>query len=646
MIMGKLINIDNGGTLTDFCAFDGDKVFHTKSLTTPFDLSKCFFDGLKKLSKAIYGDEAKVAELLQDTDYIRYSTTQGTNALVERKGPRLGLLVGKGTDIASLQATGEESSLYNDIVGDRVAEIDLTLSGAELELDVMRAVNRIAGEGAGRIVLSVCEEDFQGIESKLNRIISRKFPSHLLGVVPVLAAGGLSDDEDFARRTWSALLNAFLHPAMERFLYSADHRLKDLKTKNPLLIFRNDGGAARVAKTMAIKTYSSGPRGGMEGVRELAKHYGYKKLLSYDVGGTTTDIGVVVDGELAQLSQGTVEGVKVNFPLAEIFSAGVGGSSIITSNGTDIIVGPESVGAAPGPACFGLGGKQATITDVFLLLGVLDPATYFGGELDLDSNRAADAIQKNVAEPMGVNLNEALDLMFAAWVQKIAEGILKFSDVDADTTLAGFGGAGALAATRIADACGARRVIIPALGAVFSAFGIGFSPISQVYRMNLVDKSSSGIEAVIKEARVRAEKDLYAEGVDISECEIRISLSRIGSNGLEQVIEIGEGSLFPSDFMPDEKAVLVYEARKNIGGLKLADVGGEASRDPNISGLRKVNTGAGNHVEIPVVRVEDQLPGAVIDGPLIIEESFFTGLVDKGWTLSVSGNSDLILEKK
>jgi len=644
--MGKLINIDNGGTLTDFCAFDGDKVFHTKSLTTPFDLSKCFFDGLKKLSKAIYGDEAKVAELLQDTDYIRYSTTQGTNALVERKGPRLGLLVGKGTDIASLQATGEESSLYNDIVGDRVAEIDLTLSGAELELDVMRAVNRIAGEGAGRIVLSVCEEDFQGIESKLNRIISRKFPSHLLGVVPVLAAGGLSDDEDFARRTWSALLNAFLHPAMERFLYSADHRLKDLKTKNPLLIFRNDGGAARVAKTMAIKTYSSGPRGGMEGVRELAKHYGYKKLLSYDVGGTTTDIGVVVDGELAQLSQGTVEGVKVNFPLAEIFSAGVGGSSIITSNGTDIIVGPESVGAAPGPACFGLGGKQATITDVFLLLGVLDPATYFGGELDLDSNRAADAIQKNVAEPMGVNLNEALDLMFAAWVQKIAEGILKFSDVDADTTLAGFGGAGALAATRIADACGARRVIIPALGAVFSAFGIGFSPISQVYRMNLVDKSSSGIEAVIKEARVRAEKDLYAEGVDISACEIRISLSRIGSNGLEQVIEIGEGSLFPSDFMPDEKAVLVYEARKNIGGLKLADVGGEASRDPNISGLRKVNTGAGNHVEIPVVRVEDQLPGAVIDGPLIIEESFFTGLVDKGWTLSVSGNSDLILEKK
>jgi N-methylhydantoinase A/oxoprolinase/acetone carboxylase beta subunit len=433
---------------------------------------------------------------------------------------------------------------------------------------------------------------------------------------------------------------------MERFLYSADHRLKDLKTKNPLLIFRNDGGAARVAKTMAIKTYSSGPRGGMEGVRELAKHYGYKKLLSYDVGGTTTDIGVVVDGELAQLSQGTVEGVKVNFPLAEIFSAGVGGSSIITSNGTDIIVGPESVGAAPGPACFGLGGKQATITDVFLLLGVLDPATYFGGELDLDSNRAADAIQKNVAEPMGVSLNEALDLMFAAWVQKIAEGILKFSDVDADTTLAGFGGAGALAATRIADACGARRVIIPALGAVFSAFGIGFSPISQVYRMNLIDKSSAGIEAVIKEARVRAEKDLYAEGVDISECEIRISLSRIGSNGLEQVIEIGEGSLFPSDFMPDEKAVLVYEARKNIGGLKLADVGGEASRDPNISGLRKVNTGAGNNVEIPVVRVEDQLPGAVIDGPLIIEESFFTGLVDKGWTLSVSGNSDLILEKK
>jgi N-methylhydantoinase A len=644
--MGKLINIDNGGTLTDFCAFDGDKVFHTKSLTTPFDLSKCFFDGLKKLSRAIYGDESKVAELLQDTDYIRYSTTQGTNALVERKGPRLGLLVGKGTDIKCLQASVSEQSLYKDIVGERVEEIDLSLSGAELELEVMRAVNRIAGEGAGRIVLSVCEDDFLSTENRLSQIIARKFPSHLLGVVPVLAAGGLSDDKDFSRRTWSALLNAFLHPAMERFLYSADHRLKDLKTKNPLLIFRNDGGAARVAKTMAIKTYSSGPRGGMEGVRALAKHYGYKKLLSYDVGGTTTDIGVVVGGELAQLSQGTVEGVKVNFPMAEIFSAGVGGSSIIASDGTSVIVGPESVGAAPGPACFGLGGKQATITDVFLLLGVLDPATYFGGELDLDRNRAADSVEKNIAEPMGVSLNEALDLMFAAWVQKIADGLLKFSEIDADTTLAGFGGAGALAATRIAEACGARRVIIPALGAVFSAFGIGFSPISQLYRMNLVDKSSAGIEAVIRDARIRAEKDLFAEGVDISECEIHISLSRIASNGIEKVLEIGELSQFPNDFTPEEKAVLVYEARKNISGLKLADVGAETSRDPNIGSLRQVNTGAGNLKEIPVVRVEDQLPGAVIDGPLIIEESFFTGLVDEGWTLSVSGNSDLILEKK
>lgn len=644
--MGKIINIDNGGTLTDFCAFDGESVFHTKSLTTPFDLSKCFFDGLKKLAKAIYGDESRVAELLQGTDYIRYSTTQGTNALVERKGPRLGLLTGSGADITCLQSTGSETSLYKDIVGDRVAEVDLSLTGADLELALMRAVNQIVGQGASRIVLSVSDTDFQNIENKLSRIIARKFPSHLLGVVPVLAAGGLTDDTDFARRTWSALLNAFLHPAMERFLYSADHRLKDLKTRNPLLIFRNDGGAARVAKTMAIKSYSSGPRGGMEGVRALARHYGYKKLLSYDVGGTTTDIGVVVDGHLAQHSQGNVEGVKVNFPLAEIFSAGVGGSSIITSDGTSIVVGPESVGAAPGPACFGLGGKQATITDVFLLLGVLDPATYFGGELNLDSNRAAEAIEKNVATPLGVSLDEALDLMFAAWVKKIADGLLQFSSVDEDTTLAGFGGAGALAATRIADACGARRVIIPALGAVFSAFGIGFSPISQVYRMNLVDKSSAGITALISEARNRAEKDLFAEGIDISDCEIRISLSRIAGDGLEQVIEIGENAEFPSDFRPEEKAVLVYEARKNISLLKLAEVGAETAREPKINSHRKVNTGGGNMQEIPVVRVEEQEPGATMDGPLIIEESFFTGLVDEGWILSVSGNRDLILEKK
>ncbi len=642
--MGILINVDNGGTLTDFCAMDGGRIYHTKTLTTPFDLSKCFFDGMKKLARDIYGDESCVDELLQTTDYIRYSTTQGTNALVERKGPRLGLLVERGADLSLLKANDAESSLLEDLVGERIGEIDLALEGDDADMNIVRAVNQVATAGANRIVLSVNKADFKAIEQRISRTIGRKFPSHLLGVVPVLPAGELADDTHYGRRTWSALMNAFLHPAMERFLYSADHRLKSHKTRNPLLIFRNDGGAARVAKTMAIKSYSSGPRGGMEGVRALAAHYGFKKVLSYDVGGTSTDIGEVIDGDLTSNLHGHVEGVEVSFPLANIVSTGVGGSSIIAADGSGLVVGPESVGAAPGPACFGLGGKQATITDVFLLLGVLDSATYFGGEFNLDAERAREAIDTNIAEPLGLDLHQALERMLDAWVQKIAASLKGHCEIDDETTLAGFGGAGALAATRIADATGASRIIIPGLGAVFSAVGIGFSPLSQVYRATLNRPSAESLGNSLKSMRRRAEKDLFAEGVDISECFIDASLIRVRDD-TEHVFPVAEEGTLPCDLADDDQVVLIYEARKTISKLQFAEVGREVQREAEVSGTRRVFLGEDDWTEVPVICLEDQQPGAVIDGPVIIEEAFFTGLVDEGWRLSVSGNRDLILEK-
>jgi N-methylhydantoinase A/oxoprolinase/acetone carboxylase beta subunit len=642
--MGKLINIDNGGTLTDFCALDGGKIYHTKALTTPFDLSKCFFDGMKKLARDIYGDEARVDELLQSTDYIRYSTTLGTNSLVERKGPQLGLLFDSEENLALLTHTAQQSSLFSDLIGDRTGTIDLSLSDTDAEADVVAAVNRVAAAGASRILLSINRPDFKSVEAKLCGIIGRNFPSHLLGVVPVLSAGELTDDPSYSRRTWSVVMNAFLHPGMERFLYSADHRLKSHKTKNPLLIFRNDGGAARVAKTTALKSYGSGPRGGMEGVKALAEHYGYKKLLSYDVGGTTTDIGVVLDGMLTSDMHGHIEGVEVSFPLSNIYSAGVGGSSVIATDGREVTVGPESVGAAPGPACFGLGGKRATITDVFLLLGVLDPTTYFGGEFSLDVERATQAVTATIAEPLGLELNEALIHMFNAWVNKIAVALESQCDIDGETTLAGFGGAGALAATRIADATGAKRVIIPGLGAVFSAVGIGFSPLSQVYQFTLEEPSDENLRRVISSTRARAEKDMFAEGVELKDCIVEVSVLRVRDNA-ETLFPVTETSALPCDVQDGDRLMLLYEARKQISRLSFQPVGNEPAQEARAHGTRRVMVDAGHYQDVPVIRLEEQGPGVTVEGPVVIEEAFFTGFIDPGWRLTMSGNNDLIVEK-
>ena len=361
---GLLINIDNGGTLTDFCVIDGANVHRTKSVTTPYDLSKCLFDGLNKTSRTLYGHEDLLRRLLS-TDHIRYSTTQGTNALVERKGQRLGLLLA-GLAADHLQRDGQQRGVFADLVGKRVATLDLSLDDAGLEIATTRAINQLASAGANRIVIGVGGAERDVGEARLKNMLLRKFPPHLLGAIPLLYSLDVVQDDDDSRRIWTALFNAFLHPAMERFLYSSEHRLREYKTKNPLLIFRNDGNSARISRTAAVKTYSSGPRGGAEGLKALAAHYGFERLLGMDIGGTTSDICLVENGRVRTDRRGRIEGVATSLPLCDVVSAGVGGSSIISVIDGTIKVGPESVGGAPGPACFGLGGKEATITDAFL----------------------------------------------------------------------------------------------------------------------------------------------------------------------------------------------------------------------------------------------------------------------------------------
>ncbi len=510
--MNHLINIDNGGTLTDICVWDGESFSFTKTLTTPFDLSQCLFDGIEKASANMYGDKDLV-RLLHRTQHIRYSTTQGTNALVERKGPALGLVV-EGEGIVEDLCSGPEArKLFDDVVGSRVARIDLDLAPEEFAFELVQMVNELTTDGAARIVVVGQSPES---EQAMRSILLRKFPRHLLGSVPLLYSWELAPDRDRGRRTWSSILNSFLHPVMERFLYQAQHRLREHKVTNPLLVYRNDGASSRVSKAVALKTYSSGPRGGLEGTQALARSYGLRHVLMMDVGGTTTDVGVVADNAIATDRRGSVKGIPISFPMSDVQSAGVGGSSVIAVEGDRIVVGPRSVGAAPGPACFGLGGKEATITDVNLLLGVLDPATYLDGQLRLDADRAGAVITETVADPLGIPLEEALVRMEAAYFEAIAGSFANL--VRADTTLAAFGGAGPMSACGAARLAGVRRVLVPRLAAVFSAFGISFSDVGKTYEVALDEPSTEAAAQAFEEILARAERDMFQEGYDLGEC--------------------------------------------------------------------------------------------------------------------------------
>jgi N-methylhydantoinase A len=639
--MTRLINIDNGGTLTDFCFVDGGEVRYTKTLTTPYDLSRCLFDGLAKVSELAYG-EPRLAALLQSTDCIRYSTTQGTNALVQRAGPQLGLLITDPTLFEGLAATQAQEDLLTALVGDRCGVISLGADDEALSRDLLARVNDLSARGARRLVIAVSGADGADGEARVKGLLLRLYPRHLLGAVPLLFSWELVADPDDVRRTWSSLLNAFLHPAMERFLFNADRRLRDARSRQPLRIFRNDGGSSRVSKSAALKTYSSGPRGGLEGTRALAGHYGLRHLVMLDVGGTTTDIGVVSDGAIHVDRRGMIEHAPSSLELAAITSYGIGGSSVFRVVDGRLTAGPDSVGAAPGPACFGLGGDQATITDVLLLAGLLDPATYLGGTLPLHPDRSAQVIESKIAGPLGITLDDALRQMEDAYAEAIAHALAATTTVTGETVLAAFGGAGPMTVCGAARRAGARQVLIPRMAAVFSAFGIGFSDLGQRYEQPLPAVDPATIKQIADQLLALGARDMFAEGIDASACTARFMIT-VEHEDSEQVIELGDLHDAGTQLSPGDRASLELVLQAPLPHVTLGQGGDVDASQARAEGTRMLRDGHGGHAETPVYALLSLPPGAHASGPAVIEGPFFTMRIPAGWQFDTTAAGDLRL---
>jgi len=640
----RLINIDNGGTLTDICVIDGEQVHRTKTLTTPHDLSQCLFDGLRKASAVVYGKE-DLQSLLLSTAAIRYSTTQGTNALVERKGPRLGVIVGDALTVDALRAADGATALFDAVIGSRAVHLPPSLEGEALEAAAVRAVGELSAGGANRLVVSFGGAQRREREAQVKRRLLRTFPPHLLGALPVLYASELVDDADDLRRSWTALLNAFLHPAMERFLYSAEHKLKEASAQSPLLVFRNDGHAGRVAKTIAVQTYSSGPRGGMEGAHVLAQHYRLPRLLSMDVGGTTTDIGLVDAQGVRADRRGRVEGVPTSFALCDVVSAGVGGSSIIRVEDGTVRVGPKSVGSAPGPACFGLGGTHATITDAFLLGGLLDPASFFGGALKIDPERARTAIRAHVGDALKLGDDEAVAAMEAAWVAKVADALRDYTPIDEHTTLAAFGGGGPFVACRVADAVGARRVLIPGHAAVFSAYGIGFSDVGHSFTRQVADARPATLQAAMDTMQAQAERTMFGEGAQPGGFRLQWTLEELRPDGSVRAHAL-DGAKAPAGLQAGAPLTLSLTAVKPMPQARMSGDFAAKTQPAVVDGSREVLLN-GRRQALPLVRVEQQPRGVAVSlqGPAVLEEAFFTGRIDAGWTLHINAAGDILLTR-
>ena len=479
------IDIDNGGTFTDgFFTGDG-RIEWVKVDTTPHDLTVCF---LKCIEEGAAKFGLSVPEMLHDTEVIRFSSTHATNTLLQRSGPRLGLIVTSGFEESLYSSDARSPALDFIIPAGMVVGIgDKTGKGTLDREQVRLAIRSLLGRGARIIVVSLYNAHLDPAnELKVREIADDDYPKHYLGAVPLLLSNEVSTSHDEASRTNAALLNAYFHPDMARFLYKAEDDVRKLGYRKPLLVVHADGGVARVAKTTAIMTYNSGPSAGVLGTAYISSLYQLPYVASMDIGGTSADISLVINGQRRYKSEAVLEGIPVKLPVIEVYPAAAGGGSIAKpENKQRIKVGPESAGAMPGPACYGLGGAEATATDACVVLGYIDPDYFLGGKRKLDAGLAGEVITEKLAEPLGISVEACGRLITEAMEDICAEDIsnlIKAGDYrPEDFVLFSFGGAGSLYCCGIADKIGIPRIYCFRFSSVFSAFGSSCADVLHTY---------------------------------------------------------------------------------------------------------------------------------------------------------------------
>jgi N-methylhydantoinase A/oxoprolinase/acetone carboxylase beta subunit len=479
------IDIDNGGTFTDgFFTGDGH-IEWVKVDTTPHDLTVCF---LKCIEEGAMKFGLTLQQILHNTEVIRFSTTHATNTLLQRSGPRLGLIVTKGFE-ESLYSSAVRSPALDFIVPTgMVVGIEESTDKDAIDREQIRlAIRTLLGRGARIIVVSLYHAHLDSTsELKIREIADDEYPKHYLGAVPLLLSSEVSTSTDNNSRTNIALLNAYFHPDMVRFLYKAEDEVRKLGYRKPLLIMHADGGVARVAKTTAIMTHNSGPSAGVLGTAYMSRLYNLPYVASMDIGGTSADISLVINGRHSYKRESMLEEIPVKLPVIEVYPTAAGGGSIAKiDDKRQIKVGPGSAGAMPGPACYGLGGTEATSTDACVVLGYIDPDYFLGGKRKLDADLAREVIEKNLAEPLDISV-EACGLLISEAMEDICaediRNLLKTGGYNpGDFVLFSFGGAGSIYCCGIADKVGIPKIYCFRFSSVFSAFGSSCADVLHTY---------------------------------------------------------------------------------------------------------------------------------------------------------------------
>jgi len=562
--MGFSINVDVGGTFTDFYATqDSGYPIVTKTPTTHYDLSVGFRKGVKQLSHMI---GLGLHEFLGRTEAVRYCTTVGTNALIERTGPKLGLIttagfedaifLGRGRSWADGGSTSENKDLAriqkpqplikpDMVVGvrERIDSFGKVLCPLARE-EVLEKLQLLVDRGAmGFVVCLLWSFLNPAHEQLIKEIIEEEYPEDYLGSMPVTLSSGVSPKSGEYTRFTTAIVNAYIHGIMAEEINKLGNELRDGGYIRPLVLVHNTGGMKKASRTRAVLTHNAGPVAGLHGAATLGKIYGYDDIIFTDMGGTSFDLGVITGGRLRTYDFiPVIDRWRTNIPAIEIKSIGAGGGSIAWINalmGNSLEVGPQSAGSMPGPACYDQGGEAPTVTDADLVLGYLNPDNYLGGKMLLDPELSAQAIEAKIAKPLGIDVAEA-----AVRIRKIVDarmGQEVFNEValkghdPRDFVLFACGGAGPTHACGFAPYLNVKRVIVSPYSAVFGALGASTVNIQQVWDRSKTMKifqwatqsysdDWDGFNTVVEELIDLASRDLRLEGYEKDQIGFQLEL--------------------------------------------------------------------------------------------------------------------------
>jgi N-methylhydantoinase A/oxoprolinase/acetone carboxylase beta subunit len=683
------VGIDIGGTFTDFVLQDvaTGALVVGKHLTTPGDPSDGVFEGLAELLKAAGADLASV-------EHAVHGTTLGANLVIERKGARTFLVTTRGfRDVLEIQRQLRYN--INDLFVDKHPPLIPRDQIVELteRLRADGAVHVPLRPGQAREALETCRRG--GAESLAVALLhAYANPAHeeqvaalaaeVLPGVPVTSSAAVSPRYREYERTSTAVVNAYIAPRFRAYLQALDRGLRERGFRHELFIMQNHGGIATSGTTARypVRSLDSGPAAGAILAAEVGRLSGHPDLIAFDMGGTTAKACLVERGEPTRTDRLEVDliemrpgsGLPLDVPSVGVIEIGAGGGSIARVERGILRVGPDSAGADPGPACYGLGGREPTVTDANLVLGYLDPEYFLGGARRLDREAAVAAIEDRVARPLGLGLVEA------AWgihqlVNVSMERAIRVVSIGRGKdprTLAcvSFGGAGPIHGTRLARDLGISRVLVPFAAGVASAIGLLVAEprfaLGRTLVVRLDEAPWEQVNALLAGLEAEGAAQLRATGLDGEWRVRRTAEVRYAGQGHELRVPVPAGPLGPGSLAGIRRAhAEVYTARYGYAepdapleavswsielagaapGLDLRPRRGAGSAGQARKGVRPVYAPeAGGFVECPVCDRYRLGAGTVVTGPGVIEEREATVVLLPGDRATVDDHGTLVID--